>query len=144
MVDFCLKVPIDQFLRPQMARSLHRRALRGDLPARIFERNDKRGANATMLRTVSERWGELAPLLDHSQLAAHGLVDEAALAETLRRARFGQAGWDLMPMLKALALEVWLRANERPDAAGDAEPMLPGVRRGAEGTVEHVPQHRAR
>ncbi|MGZ5462808.1 MAG: asparagine synthetase B family protein [Thermoanaerobaculia bacterium] len=127
VVDFCLNVPIDQFLRPQMSRSLHRRALRGDLPARIFERHGKRGPNATMLRAVSECWGEFAPLLDHSRLAARGLVDEAALVETLRRARFGQAGWDLMPMLKALALEVWLRANERPDADGEPEPMLPGA-----------------
>ena len=69
-----------------------------------------------MLRAVSECWGELAPLLDRSRLAARGVVDEAAFVETLRRARFGRAGWDLMPMLKALALEVWLRANERPDA----------------------------
>ncbi len=116
VVDFCLDVPIEQFLRPHEGRSLHRRALRADLPERIAARHDKRGPDATLLRAVSESWGEFAPLVVNSRLVARGLVREGAFVETLRRARFGRAGQTLVSLLKALALEVWLRANERPES----------------------------
>jgi asparagine synthase (glutamine-hydrolysing) len=131
VVDFCLNVPIDQFLRPHEGRSLHRRALRGDLPARIAARHDKRGPDATLLRAVSERWDQFAPLLERSRLVAQGVVQESDFAETLRRARFGRAGDSLVALLKALALEAWLRANERPEMSDAPE-------RGAEAPLHAV------
>jgi hypothetical protein len=107
-------VLVEQLLRPEASRSLHRRALAGDLPARIAARHDKRGPNATLLRTVNECWPEFVPLLERSRLVQHGLVRERAWTDALQRARFGRTGWDLMALLKSLALEVWLRAHERP------------------------------
>jgi asparagine synthase (glutamine-hydrolysing) len=112
LVEFCLGVPDDQFVRRGETRSLHRRALAGLLPSRIARRKDKRGPDEAVLRAIAERWGELQPLLDEPRIAARGWVDAAAFRRAVQEARFGKPGNHLPALLPSLSLEVWMRAVE--------------------------------
>ena len=112
LVEFCLGVPDDQFVRGGETRSLHRRALAGLLPPRIARRRDKRGPDEAVLRAMAERWRELQPLLDEPRIAARGWVDPAAFRRAVQEARFGKPGNHLPALLPSLSLEVWLRAVE--------------------------------
>jgi len=112
LVEFCLGVPDDQFVRRGETRSLHRRALAGLLPPRIARRRDKRGPDEAILRAIAERWGDLQPLLDEPRIAARGWVSPAAFRRALQEARFGRPGDHLPALLPSLSLEVWMRAVE--------------------------------
>jgi asparagine synthase (glutamine-hydrolysing) len=113
LVEFCLGVPSDQFVRPGQTRSLHRRALAGLLPPRIAARKDKRGPEEPALRAFGERWGEIQGLLDEPRIVQRGWVEPAAFRHALQEARFGKMGDNLLALMAALALEAWLRAGER-------------------------------
>lgn len=112
LVEFCLGVPSDQFVRPGETRSLHRRALSALLPPRIARRRDKRGPDEAVLRAVAEQWGEILPLLDEPRIAARGWADPVKLRRAVEETRFGK-GDNLVALPVTLALEVWLRAQER-------------------------------
>lgn len=129
LVDFCLAVPSEQFIRPGETRSLHRRALREFLPAAIAQRRGKRGPDEAVLRELSAGWGRVLPLLDDARVAQRGIVDVAVLRRALDQARFGRLSSDLFFALKVLALEAWLRALEReprPEPVPAARPTAEG------------------
>jgi asparagine synthase (glutamine-hydrolysing) len=112
LVEFCLGVPSDQFVRRGETRSLHRRALAGLLPPRIARRRDKQGPDEAILRAIAERWGDLQPLLEEPRVASRGWMNAAAFRRVLQEARFGKPGDYLPALLPSLALEVWMRAAE--------------------------------
>jgi asparagine synthase (glutamine-hydrolysing) len=112
LVEFCLAVPSDQFLRPGETRSLHRRALRPWLPAGIAGRRDKRGPDEALLRDLAAGWERVRPLLEGAEIVRRGFVDPGALRRAFDEARFGRFGSDLLFLLKAIALEAWLRGQQ--------------------------------
>jgi asparagine synthase (glutamine-hydrolysing) len=118
LVEFCLSVPGEQFMRPGQTRSLHRRALRSWLPERIAERQGKRGPDEALMRELAMGWDRVRPLLAEAEIVRRGFVDPQAFRRVLDEARFGRFGTDLLFLLKAIALEAWLRAGVREEAGG--------------------------
>lgn len=112
LVEFLMGMPFEQKLRPNETRSLHRRALRDVLPAKLARRVSKGGSNGVMGRSLNREWSRLKPTLTNPRVCANGYVDSKALAEHLHRARHGQAPYTHV-MLRVLPIEFWLRALER-------------------------------
>lgn len=125
LVEMCLSVPLDQLLRNGETRSLCRRALRDLLPEKIARRRDKRGPDEAFHRAVARHWNGIERLLAGSRVVARGYADGARLREALQQARFGN-GQGLTALLRALALEYWLRglSQPRPAAARVPAPRL--------------------
>ena len=113
LVEFCLAVPGEQFMRPGQTRSLHRRALRAWLPERIAERQGKRGPDEALMRELAMGWERVRPLLADAEIVRRGFVDPYAFRRVLDEARFGRFGTDLLLLLKAIALEAWLRGLDK-------------------------------
>jgi hypothetical protein len=63
-----------------------------------------------------------AELLTGSQAVASGYIDRAPLLDALNQARFGNSP-SIIPLLRALALEYWLRGLDRPKAKRPQEQM---------------------
>lgn len=112
LVEFLMAIPFEQKLRPKETRSLHRRAMRYVLPAKLARRVSKGGSNGVMGRSLSREWPRLKPILTNPRVCANGYVDSKALTEHLHRARHGQAPYTHV-MLRVLPIEFWLRALER-------------------------------
>jgi asparagine synthase (glutamine-hydrolysing) len=113
LVDFCLAVPGEQFMRPGETRSLHRRALRAWLPPGIAQRQDKRGPDEAFLRELAVGWERVGPLLEDAEVVRRGIVEAGAFRRALDEARFGHLGGSLPILMKAIALEAWLRGKGR-------------------------------
>lgn len=117
LIDFCLALPFDQFVRDGSTRSVLRRALREVLPAPILARRGKKSLDQAALRAFAARWEEVRRFLGaEPRVAAHGFVDPAALWEALERARRGRIV-GTVALFQVLGLEAWLRATERPAAS---------------------------
>lgn len=111
LVEFCMALPLNQLLRGRETRSLHRRALRGLLPEKVARRRSKQGPDEAYYRAFAQQWGRVEELLTDSRVVQRGYVEPARFRATLEQARFGN-GTGLVHLLKALALEYWLRALE--------------------------------
>jgi len=116
LVDFCLAIPIDQFVRPHETRSLHRRALRDVLPHETVNRTTKSGPDEAMVRALRREWPTIRALLTDARVCERGYADRERLAASLERASFGLGAGGL-DLLRLLEVEVWLRAQERPGMA---------------------------
>jgi asparagine synthase (glutamine-hydrolysing) len=122
LVDFLLRIPREQLVRPGRRRSLMRRALKNIVPAEILERRRKafliRGPLASLQRSQSA----VEKLFANSLVIDHGLIDGMQLQMGLD---YTVAGADpkLWPGLsKAISFELWLRAASRN--FGDPGPGL--------------------
>jgi asparagine synthase (glutamine-hydrolysing) len=115
LVEFCLAVPPDQLVRPGETRSIHRRAMRGVLPAEIAARPDKKGPMEPILRAIAAEWPRIEPLVRDARVCQRGYLDPIAFRRSLDEARFGNADRKLL-LLQVLALEVWLRQVEAGSA----------------------------
>jgi asparagine synthase (glutamine-hydrolysing) len=126
LVEFLLKVPIEQLQRPGELRSLHRRALGDLLPEPVLKRKGKKGPDEAILRAIAENWDVVQDLLKTSQVCQRGYVDPGRFEHALVLARNGVAS-HLAFLLRALSLEIWLRAREKRPATE----VLNGRRRAA-------------
>lgn len=115
LVEMCLSLPLDKLLRDGETRSLCRRALRGLVPERTLRRRDKRGPDEAFQRAIAGQWGTVEGLLEGSRGVARGYLDAAELRDALNQARFGNSP-SILPVMRALSLEYWLRGLERPAA----------------------------
>lgn len=111
LVEFCLAVPLGQLLRGRETRSLHRRALREVVPEQVVWRRSKQGPDEAYHRLLGRQWSRVEELLTDSRLARHGYVEPGRLRAALQQARYGM-GSRMLLLLKALAVEYWLRAWE--------------------------------
>jgi asparagine synthase (glutamine-hydrolysing) len=121
LVEMCLSAPLDQLLRGSETRSLMRRALRDLLPEKIARRRDKRGPDEAFHRALARQLTGIERLLAGARVTERGYVDGARLREALDQARFGK-GRELPALLRALALEYWLRGLSRPRGAAVRAP----------------------
>lgn len=115
LVEFCLSLPLSQFVRGTETRSLHRRALRGLLPPEIFHRQTKTTPIEGLLRDFAVHWPELRAIFPRPLSCQLGFIDEHALQTAMSEVRAG-LGQRAAYLLRAISLEFWLRClhNESP------------------------------
>jgi asparagine synthase (glutamine-hydrolysing) len=110
LVEFCLAVPPDQFLRNGEGRSLMRRVLSGLLPPRILTRKSKGAINEAFSRALQKDW-EFIGDTRQWHLCRRGFADSRILQEHLTRSMLGidPPGSHVVRILSA---ERWLRSLE--------------------------------
>jgi asparagine synthase (glutamine-hydrolysing) len=111
LVEFCLGIPNDQFVRVDETRSLQRRALRDLLPPGISSRYTKVGPDEAILRGFRREWSTLETLVEDSRACAMGLADQKLVHTALERASAGFAPFN-MDLVRFLEVEIWLRGQE--------------------------------
>ncbi len=108
LLEFVYAIPREQLVRPTQRRSLLRRALRGIVPAEVFERRRKAYVTRAISETIS---AEHAQLLEHgNELVTEslGFVDAASFAKAFDNACHGEEV-AVIPMLRTIGLEHWMR-----------------------------------
>lgn len=108
LLEFCLGVPISQFLYQGQTRSLMRRALRELLPTRVLNRKSKGMLDEAFVRAMRREWSNIGNL-DRWQLCERGFADANTLRESLERLRFGLPAQGASA-IRIFSLERWLRA----------------------------------
>ncbi len=111
LVTFCSCIPREQLVRPNQRRSLMRRALAGIVPAEILERKRKAYVSRGLVKVLAAQWEILRNTPLKSEAA--GIVNTASLSLCVDRAKQGR-DVRILPLLRALALEQWLRGLEMP------------------------------
>jgi asparagine synthase (glutamine-hydrolysing) len=112
LVEFTLAIPVNQKQRPGETRSVQRRAMQGLLPERIRLRTTKRGPDEALTRALIRQWSRVEELLTDARVCQRGYADAPGFKQALRRVRHGQSD-QLQPLGRLLALELWLRTQER-------------------------------
>jgi asparagine synthase (glutamine-hydrolysing) len=108
LIDFCLAVPISQFLRDGQTRSLMRRAVQDLLPHKTIKRVSKGLLDEAVTKAVQREWASISDLLNW-QVCERGYVTHAHLVDSLNQARLGIV--DLTgPLVRLFSLERWLRS----------------------------------
>ncbi|MGI8746171.1 MAG: asparagine synthetase B family protein [Bryobacteraceae bacterium] len=111
LVEFLMRTPAAQKLRPGESRSLHRRSVRGILPNGIRQRVGKRGPDESLGRAFCRDTGVAQLLGSDAFVSKRGYACKDRLSEMIQRVRHGVLD-QLQPLVKLLSLEVWLRARE--------------------------------
>jgi asparagine synthase (glutamine-hydrolysing) len=105
-------IPHTQRARVGETRSLLRRSLKNVLPEKILKRRSKGNPREIISRAIGREWPRLQNLFNDSRVCANGFIDNDALKSTAESFRHG-CEIPVPVLLKALVLEVWLRALER-------------------------------
>jgi asparagine synthase (glutamine-hydrolysing) len=112
LVEFMQAIPHTQRVRVGQTRSLLRRSLTAVLPEKILKRRSKGNPSEIISRALMREWPRLQEFFKDARVCAHGFIDHSALASTTEGIRHG-AETQAPLLLKALVLEVWLRALEQ-------------------------------
>ncbi len=110
-IEFAIAVPRGQMVRPGQRRSLMRRALARIVPDEILQRKRKAFVIRGPLASISTDWQDLLTLCKDSRADSLGIIDSEKFLDALKRAGCGQAT-PLIPLLRTVALERWLRSLE--------------------------------
>jgi asparagine synthase (glutamine-hydrolysing) len=108
LLQFLFAIPREQLVRPGQRRSLMRRALREIVPQEILERRRKAFVIRSPLLRIQRTWMQVSELANDSLLAELQLINPERFQSALERAREGNPE-SLVPLLRALHLELWLR-----------------------------------
>jgi len=109
LVDFLLRVPASQLLRPGERRSLQRRALRGILPPQILNRRRKAYVMRGPLMAIRSHVSDIQSLLTGSEIGKLSLVDERLLLVHLQQIQSGQSS-EWQSLMRAIQFELWLKS----------------------------------
>jgi len=115
LVEFLQAIPFDQRVRPGETRSLMRRSLWTLLPEKIARRKGKGRPSGAIARAFAREWPRLSELFRDARICSRGYADAAGLQQEIERMGHG-SGVHPVPLIKAIALEVWLRSLEGDDA----------------------------
>lgn len=110
LVEFSFAIPFEQKLRPGEVRSLMRRALRHDLPAKVLNRPGKGEISEAMHKGLLRHGGRIESLMADPLLCSLGYVDRNRLRSAITRAKHG-AKVNVGALLKTLSLEIWLQSQ---------------------------------
>jgi len=112
IVSFMLSVPFGQRLRPGISRVLHRHALAGILPEPIRTRRTKASGAEVVGQALRHEWPTIERLFaQDARVGALGLIEPSSIRIALADARNGHLE-NVFYLLRAIALESWLRARE--------------------------------
>jgi len=111
LLEFIYAIPRQQLIRPGQRRSLMRRSLIGIVPDELLNRRRKAFVARAQVVAVSEDWPDLVMKITHMVSASMGIVHRESFVNALMRARNGEEV-PMIPMLRTLALEFWLRRIE--------------------------------
>lgn len=112
LVEFMQAIPHTQRIRIGETRSLMRRSLKNVLPEKIRKRKSKGNPTEIISRALAREWPRLRELFKDARVCAYGFIDHNALTSTTEAFRHG-CGMQSAMLLKALTVEVWLRALEQ-------------------------------
>jgi asparagine synthase (glutamine-hydrolysing) len=107
LVSFCFSIPREQMVRPHQRRSLMRRALAGTVPREILERRRKAYVSRGLVKVLTAEWSRVQQN-GHLLSQELGIVQSDAIESALRDAEQGREV-RIIPLLRTLALEEWLR-----------------------------------
>jgi asparagine synthase (glutamine-hydrolysing) len=112
LVDFLLRIPRDQLVRPGRRRALMRRALKDIVPDEILERRRKASLIRSPLAALQKEEPRIQSIFSGSVLSQCGYINETALLTSLSKInRTGNAkGWSAVT--RAIAFELWVRTQE--------------------------------
>jgi asparagine synthase (glutamine-hydrolysing) len=110
LVDFLIRIPPSQLVRPGRRRSLMRRSLRSIVPDPILERRRKAYVLRTPLSQITSSADELIERLRSPYLADLPFLKIDTLVESVRSIQGGHVVlW--RPLMRAIYLELWLQAS---------------------------------
>jgi asparagine synthase (glutamine-hydrolysing) len=112
LVDFLLRIPREQLVRPGRRRSLMRRAMKDIVPFEILERRRKASLIRSPLATLQREETRIRSIFDGSFLSQCDLIDERTLLKSLSVINRGSdfKGWSAVT--RAIAFEFWIQANQ--------------------------------
>lgn len=108
VIEFFLRAPAEQLLRPGERRSLMRRALKDILPEEILNRRTKQFGARRPILTLGNHLAELERLFESPISSELGFVDGEKLMESFRGAMHGK-DIHIVRLLRTVGLEIWLR-----------------------------------
>jgi asparagine synthase (glutamine-hydrolysing) len=143
LLTFLIAIPREQLVRPGQRRSLMRRALAELVPPEIFARRRKAFVSRRPLARINSAMPNIQQLLHSPIIVSSGWMDPVALASNLRAAQNG-APEQMIPLIKTIELELWLRsvihdrqiANLRSHHNGGSTELRLGT--AAEGTLSEI------
>src|SRR6185437_11331589 len=109
-VEFLTAVPLEQLIQPGGRRLLMRGALKDLLPAETLTRRTKSTVSRFYCVTLQKHWNELQQTLESPLVSQLGYVRKDHFNAALFMMRNGSIPAHPVRLLKALALELWLRA----------------------------------
>jgi len=110
LVDFLLRIPREQLVRPGRRRFLMRRAMKLIVPIEVLERRRKGYLSRSPMLSLLEKQNSIESRFKNSLLSAHGFAESSLLIQHLRSAAScGVAMW-IAPLMRAVLFETWLRS----------------------------------
>jgi asparagine synthase (glutamine-hydrolysing) len=113
LVDFLLRIPREQLVRPGRRRFLMRRALKGIVPVEILERRRKAFLIRSPLALLRASKKQIEAIFAESCAAELGFIDSAALGSSLQLTVQGMDHKWRRALMKSIAFELWLRSRKR-------------------------------
>jgi asparagine synthase (glutamine-hydrolysing) len=107
LVEWSLRLPVDQRIRPNVRKWILREATRDVLPEEVRTRTTKGGIDARILWSLQREHKRLQEMLRNPILAELGCIDAVPLRAAVERARRG-ASVHSVHLFSALSLETWL------------------------------------
>ena len=125
LLEFIYAIPREQLLRPGHRRSLMRRALVGTVPDEILNRRRKAFVSRGALFELKAGWSDLTKFDGNLASSSVGIVDPTRFSNAVHDAQKGKET-PVVPILRALALEFWLRSllgpKNKPHHADQSPP----------------------
>jgi len=122
LLAFLFAIPRNQLIRPGERRSLMRRALSGIVPAEILNRKRKAFVARAPLLRLSADGEALRAITQHMRADVLGIIKEEAFRQSLEGLQTGHPV-PLIPVLRTIAIECWLRHLEDLGYLGHLRPI---------------------
>ena len=117
LLEFLFAVPPQQLVRPNQRRSLQKRALAGIVPGEVLHRIRKAYVARSPRLALAANWDRIVKTSQDMKLSELGIVDGRAFLKALDAMRTGTDA-NIVPLLRALAVERWLRQLTEWSMAG--------------------------
>jgi len=111
LLEFLGSIPPEQLARPGQRRFLMRCALAGIVPEEILAARRKASVARAPQAALTQGWDRLAKTAWNLRSSALGIIEPGEFLKALDGMRAGQPA-GMVPVLRALALERWLRGLE--------------------------------
>ena len=110
LVEFLVRVPRAQLMKPGRRRFMMRRALKSIVPEEILERKQKAFQLRAPLVKLQQSQALLRRVFKDSMLAQMGCIDVGQFFQTLERASLGEMTY-WFAVQQTIALELWLQSS---------------------------------